>query len=144
MISRSHFLRKPIAAASVLLASIVLVACEQSKQPEPAPTKAASLAAPTEKVFVIFEGPWAFVTDPKDANMVLALAPKTKGHHDLQVSASNRATLASGAYDLSVPAHSAATAGTPDPSFAQAQIDAKSLDHAAVAKSERYIIRLPK
>ena len=144
MISRSHFLRKPIAAASVLLASIVLVACEQSKQAEPTPTKAASLAAPTEKVFVVFEGPWAFVTDPKDVNMVLALAPKTKGHHDLQVSASNRATLATGTYDLSMPSHSTVTAGTPDPSFVQAKIDAKSLDHAIGAKSERYVIRLPK
>src|SRR6266849_2258968 len=144
MISRSHFLRKPIAAASVLLASIVLVACEQSKQAEPAPTKAASLAPPTEKVFVVFEGPWAFVTDPKDANMVLALAPKTKLHRDLYVSASNESTLAAGTYDLSVPAHGAAFSGSLDPSFAQAKIDAKSLQRALDDKSKRYVIRLAK
>lgn len=144
MISRSHFLGKQIAIASVFLALIVLVACEQSKQAAPAPVAAASSAATTEKVFVVFEGPWAFATDPKDPNTVLALAPKTKSHHDLQVSASNKATLPAGIYDLSVPAHSALTAGTPDPTFAQAPIDAKSLDHALGAKSDRYVIRLPK
>jgi hypothetical protein len=149
MISRSHFLGKPLAIASVFLLALVLFACEQSKQAasaptEPAQTKAASLAASTEKVFVVFDGPWAFATDPKDPNLVLAIAPKTKSHSDLQVSASNKATLAAGTYDLSVPAHSALTAGTPDSTFAQARIDAKSLDHAIGAKSERYVIRLPK
>lgn len=139
-----HFLDKPVALASVFLASILLVACEQSKPAAPAPAAAASSAATSEKVFVVFDGPWAFATDPKDPNTVLAIAPKTKSHRDLQVSASNRATLAAGTYDLSVPAHSALTAGMPDPTFAQAQIDAKSLDHAIGAKSERYVIRLPK
>jgi hypothetical protein len=146
---RSHCLGKPIAIASVFLASILLVACEQSKQAgsaptEPAQTKAASLAASTEKVFVVFDGPWALATDPKDPNMVLAIAPKTKSHRDLQVSASNKATLAAGTYDLSVPAHGTVTAGTPDSTFVQASTDAKSLDHAIGAKAERYVIRLPK
>jgi hypothetical protein len=144
MISRSHSLGKPIAIASVFLAALVLVACEQSKQAAPAPAAAASSAAATEKVFVVFDGPWAFATDPKDANTVLAIAPKTKNHRDLQVSASNKATLAAGTYDLSVPAHSTLTAATPDPTFVQASIDAKSLDHALGAKSDRYVIRLPK
>jgi hypothetical protein len=149
MNSRSHFLGKPFAIANVFLASIALVACEQSKQAasaptEPAQTRAASLAASTEKVFVVFDGPWAFATDPKDPNIVLAIAPKTKSHRDLQVSASNKATLAAGTYDLSVPAHSTLSAGTPDSTFVQAPIDAKSLDHALAAKSERYVIRLPK
>jgi hypothetical protein len=144
MISRSRLLRKPIAAASVLLASIVLVACEQSKQAAPAPAAAASSAATTEPVFVIFQGPWAFATDPKDANKVLALAPKTKLHRDLYVAGSNDSTLAAGVYDLSVPAHGAATSGALDPSFAQSKIDAKSLQHVLDDKSGRYVIRLPK
>jgi len=149
MISRSHFLGKPFAIVSVFLASIVLVACEQSKQAAPAsgasaPAAAATSAATTEKVFVVFDGPWALATDPKDPNMVLAIAPKTKTHRDLQVSASNKATLAAGTYDLSVPAHSALTAGTPDATFVQVPIDAKSLDRALGAKAERYVIRLPK
>ena len=140
---RSHFVGKPIAIAGVFLVSIMLVACEQSKQGTPAPA-AASLAATNEKVFVVFDGPWAFATDPKDPNTVLAIAPKTKSHRSLQVSASNKATLTAGTYDLSVPAHSTSTAATPDPSFVQAQIDAKGLDHALGAKSERYVIRLPR
>ncbi|MBI1740144.1 MAG: hypothetical protein HY233_00905 [Acidobacteriales bacterium] len=140
MNSRDHFLGKPVAIASVFLASILLVACEQSKQAAPA----ASLAATTEKVFVVFEGPWAFATDPKDANAVLALAPKTKAHRDLNVAASNNLSLASGTYDLSVPAHSGLASGTLDPSFAQARINAKSLQHALDDKSGRYVIRLPK
>ena len=144
MNSRSHFLGKPIALASVFLASIVLVACEQSKQAGTAPTTAASSAATTEQVFVIFQGPWAFATDPKDANKVLALAPKTKLHRDLYVAASNESTLAAGTYDLSVPAHGAAASTSLDPSFAQAKIDAKSLQRALDDKSGRYVIRLPK
>ena len=146
MISRSHFLGKPVGIACVFLASIILVACEQSQPTSPAQAAAASLsaAATTEKVFVVFDGPWAFVTDPKDPNAVLAIAPKTKNHRDLQVSASNKAILAAGTYDLSVPAHSTGTATAPDATFVQASIAAKSLDHAIGAKSERYIIRIPK
>jgi hypothetical protein len=144
MNNRSHFLGKPIAIASAFLVSIVLVACEQSKQAAPAPAPAATSAATTEKVSVVFEGPWAIVADPKDANSVLALAPKTKLHRDLYVSASNESTLPAGTYDLSVPAHGAAFSGTLDPSFAQAKIDAKSLQHALGDKSGRYVIRLPK
>jgi hypothetical protein len=141
MKSRANFLDKPVAIASVFLVTIVLVACEQSKQAA-GPVATAS-AAPTERVFVVFEGPWAIVADPKDANSVLALAPKTKVHNDLYVAASNDSPLATGAYDLSVPPHGPATSGTLDPSFAQAKIDAKSLQHALDDKS-RYVVRLPK
>lgn len=144
MISRSHFLGKPIVTANVFLATLALVACEQTKPAASAPAAAASSAATSEKVFVAFDGPWAFAADPKDPNTVLAIAPKTKNHRDLQVSASNKATLAAGIYDLSVPAHSAVIAGTPDSTFVQAPVDAKSLDHALGAKSERYVIRVPK
>jgi len=133
-----------IALASAVLATIVLIACQQSQPPTPAPAAAESKAASTEKVFVVFEGPWAIVADPKDANSVLALAPKTKLHRDLYVAASNVSTLAAGTYDLSVPAHGAATSGALDPSFAQANIDAKNLQHALDDKSGRYVIRLPK
>jgi hypothetical protein len=142
MNSRAHF-GKPTAIAGVFLMSIMLVACEQSKQTGPAPA-AASLAANTEKVFVVFEGPWAIVADPKDANSVLVLAPKTKLHNDLYVAASNDLPLATGTYDLSVPAHGPAASGALDPSFAQVKIDAKSLQHALDDKSGRYVVRLPK
>jgi hypothetical protein len=138
-----YFNSPPIALASAVLATFFLIACQQSQQPA-APAAAQSTAASTEKVFVVFEGPWAIVADPKDPNSVLALAPKTKLHRDLYVAASNESTLAAGTYDLSVPTHGAAFSGTLDPSFAQAKIDAKSLQRALDDKSGRYVIRLPK
>jgi hypothetical protein len=141
MINRSHFLGKPIATTSVFLASILLVACDQSKPAAPAP---AAAAATTETVFIVFEGPWAVVADPKDANSVLALAPKLKSHNDLYVAASNDSPLTAGTYDLSVPSHGPAGSAALDPSFAQAKIDAKNLQHALDDKSGRYVVRLPK
>jgi hypothetical protein len=141
---RSHFLGKPIAIASVFLVSIVLVACEQSQQPNPA-SVAPKAAVATEKVFVVFEGPWAIVSDPKSANSILALAPKTKNHRDLNVAASNNANLAAGVYDLSVPGFTGGPAGgTLDPTFAQAKIDPKNVQSALDNKSGRYAIRLPR
>src|SRR5712671_5686637 len=130
MNSRARFLGKAVAITSVALAALVLVGCEQSQQTAPASARAASPSATTEKVFVEFEGPWAIVADPKDANSVLAVAPKTKVHNDLFVAASNDSPLAAGTYDLSVPAHGPATSAALDPSFAQVKIDAKSLQHA--------------
>jgi hypothetical protein len=131
------------ALASAVLATLSLVSCQQSQPPATAPA-AESKAISTEKVFVEFRGPWAFVPDPKDANSVLAIAPKAKGHRDLYVQASNQSTLASGVYDLSLPAHSGPAAATADPSIAQAKIDAQSLQRALENKSARYVIRLPK
>jgi hypothetical protein len=143
MKTRSYFTSMTVALASAVLAMFFLIACQQSQQ-QPAPAATQSAVASTEKVFVVFEGPWAFVADPKDANSVLALAPKTKLHRDLYVAASNDSILAPGTYDLSVPAHGPAFSGALDPSFAQAKIDAKSLQHALDDKSGRYVIRLPK
>jgi hypothetical protein len=143
MRNRAHLLSLLIKPTSVFLAAFVLVGCEQSQKPVGAAV-AQSAAASTEKVFVVFEGPWAIVTDPKDANSVLVLAPKTKLHRDLYVAASNDLTLPSGTYDLSVPSHGPATSAALDPSFAQVKIDAKSLQRALDAKSGRYVVRLPK
>lgn len=142
MRTERYFTRSLIVLASAVLATLFLIACQQSQPPAPAPTQ--STAATTEKVFVVFEGPWAIVDDPKDPNSVLALAPKTKAHRDLYIAASNDSVLAAGTYDLSVPAHAAPFSGALDPSFAQAKIDPKSLQHALDDKSGRYVIRLPK
>jgi len=106
--------------------------------------KAAPPPAETGDVFVVFEGPWAFAPDPEDDSRILALAPKTKGHRDLNVAASNNSNLAAGVYDLSVPSHGTPAAATLDASFAQAKIDAKSLQRALDDKSGRYVIRVPK
>jgi hypothetical protein len=119
---------------------LYLVACNQSQPPTPAP----SAPVTSEKVFVEFRGPWAFVVDPKDANSVLAIAPKAKGHRDLDVQASNETLLDAGVYNLSLPAHSGPAAATADPGIAQAKIDAQSLQRALDKKSARYVIRLPK
>lgn len=136
-------LTRPLAAlASAVLAMLFLIACQQSQPPAPA---AESKAATTEKVFVVFEGPWAIVPDPKDANSVLLLAPKTKSHRDLYVAASNHSTLASGTYDLSLPGRTGPGAGTYDPSFLRAKIDPQNVQRVLDNKSSnRYAIRLPK
>ena len=138
---RCHF----VAHIAVVLLATLLVSCSQSNKESIPAARAATLSTATsEKVFVTFEGPWAFVADPKDPNVVLALAPKTKAHLDLNVSASNDLTLAAGVYELIVPPHGAATTAALDPWFAQSKIDAKSLQHALDDKSGRYVIRLPK
>lgn len=138
-------IKRSLVVPAIALASVALflIACQQSQKPQPTPMEELKSAA-TEKVYVVFEGPWAIVDDPKDPNSVLALAPKTKLHRDLFVAASNDSTLAPGTYDLSVPAHGAPTSGPLDPTFAQAKIDAKSLQHSIDDKTGRYVIRLPK
>src|SRR5437763_11462956 len=100
---------KLVVLAGTLLAAVLLVACNQSKpsvQSVSAATGArgAANAATIQQIFIQFEGPWAFVPDPKDPNNVIAIAPKAKGHHDLYVKASNDKTLVAGMYDLSLPA----------------------------------------
>lgn len=141
MQTERHFNRPLVALTSVLLALFCLSACQQTQQPTPSPTA----PAPTpEKVFIEFQGPWAFAPDPKDPNSVLAIAPKTKSHRPLFVMASNHAKLDAGTYELSLPAHSGTAAGTADPDIAQAKIDAQSLQRALDNKGARYVIRLPK
>jgi hypothetical protein len=127
------------------LAFLLAAACRQTPAPGTAPAPAAEpKAITTEKVFIEFRGPWAFASDPKDANVVLAIAPKAKGHRDLYVQASNQSALAAGVYDLALPPHSGLAAATADPSIAQVKIDSASLQHALGDKSARYVIRLPK
>jgi hypothetical protein len=143
MKTRCYFTNMTVALVSAVLATLFLIACQQSQQPS-APAAVESKAASTEKVFVEFQGPWAFVPDPKDANILLAIAPKSKGHRDLFVQASNQSKLDSGVYELSLPAHSGPAAATADPNIAQAKVDAQSLQRALDKKSARYVIRLPK
>jgi hypothetical protein len=141
MQTEHHFNGTLAALSSALLALFCLSACQQTQQPTPSPT---APAPTTEKVYIEFQGPWAFAPDPKDPNSVLAIAPKTKGHRDLFVLASNHAKLESGTYELSLPARSGNAAGTADPDIAQAKIDTQSLQRALDNKGARYVIRLPK
>src|SRR6266404_1658786 len=135
-----------VALAGAFAATLFLVACQQSQPPAPTPISAESKAATTAKdVFVVFEGPWAIVPDPKDVNAVLLLSPKTRAHRDLYVTASNNSTLAPGTYDLSVPGRTGSAAGTFDESILRAKIDPKNVQRVLDDKSaNRYAIRLPK
>jgi hypothetical protein len=135
-----------VALAGAVVATLSLVACQQSQPPAMAPSAAESKAAAAAKdVFVVFEGAWVIVPDPKDANRVLLLAPKTKAHRDLYVTASNNSTLAAGTYDLSVPGHTGPAAGAFDESILRAKIDPKNVQRVLDGKSSnRYAIRLPK
>lgn len=131
--------------ASAVLATLFQVACTQSQtQTAPATPQSKAAAATTKEVYVVFEGPWVIAPDPKDANSVLLLAPKTKTHRDLYVTASNHSTLPAGIYDLSFPGHVGAGAGTYDPTFLRAKLDPQNVQKALDSKSVRYAIRLPK
>jgi hypothetical protein len=143
--NRRHSLTFASGLAGLLLITLSLLSCSQVQTssstavPEPKTTTATA-----REVHVIFEGPWAIVADPKDPNSVLVLAPKTDLHRNLYVSANDEQALNAGTYELSVPHHGPATSAALDPGFAQVKIDTKNLQHALDAKSERYIIHLPK
>jgi hypothetical protein len=130
--------------AIAILATLTLAACNPtSKTNSETMSAVPSVAPPSREVFVIFDGPWAFAPDPKDANGVIAIAPKTKGHRDLFVQSHDK-TLATGVYDLSLPPRNGTAAGAVDPNILQTKIDTQSVQHVLDAKSERYAIRLPK
>jgi len=143
MISRRYFASTTVALVVTVLATLFLAACQQTQQ-QATPIPAPVTAPPTEKVFVMFEGPWAFAPDPANSANVVAIAPKTKSHRDLFVKASHHTTLAAGTFELSIPPHTGPAAATADPSIFQADIEAPSLQHALDSKSVRYVIRLPK
>src|SRR6202163_187163 len=120
--------------ASAVLATLFQVACTQSQtQTAPATPQSKAAVTTTKDVYVIFDGPWAIVPDPKDANSVLALAPKTKSHRDLVVQSSEK-TLSSGIYDLSLPARSGPAAGTVDPNILQAKVDPQNVQRVLDSK----------
>ena len=136
-----------ITLASAVLAMLLLAACNQSPSPTnalaAAESKAMATAAASREVHVVFEGPWAFAPDPKDANSILALAPKTASHHDLVIQSPDK-KLSPGVYDLSLPARTAPAAGEVDPNILRAKIDPQDVQHALDSKLVRYAIRLPK
>jgi hypothetical protein len=128
--------------ASAVLTMLFLIACSQSQPPAPAVAPESKAPATTD-VYIVFEGPWAFAPDPKDANSVLALAPKTKSHRDLIVQSADK-KLAPGVYQLSLPPHSGSASGTVDPNILRVKIDPQSVQHVLDTKAERYALRLPK
>lgn len=137
MRNRAYFPGKPFALAAAVFAIVFMSACPQPTPPVP-------VVAPSEKVFVSFEGPWGFATDPKDANFVIAMAPKLKEHRDLYVRASYNQTLPAGVYDLSMPPRTVVPQGTVSPDIVQTKIDPGDVQRVLGDKGERYAIRLPK
>jgi len=137
MRNRPHSTRMSSLLTCIVVTTVFLVACQQSQPP---------VATPAGKdVFVVFEGPWAIVPDPKDANSVLLLAPKTVAHHGLYVTASNVSALEAGTYNLTVPARTGPAAGIFDESILRTKIDPKTVQSVLDDKSaHRYTIRLPK
>jgi len=128
-----------VALATALLATFILVSCQQSQAPTSTPPEP---KRSTPEIFVTFEGPWAIVADPKNANSVLAIAPKTKSHTPLGVVPAN-IHLDTGVYELSIPA---ASAGAPsfDKSIYNATIAPEAAQRALDSSRGRYVIRLPK
>ena len=131
-----------VAVFALLLTSLFFTGCQQSHQENAA--MAAAPGASSDKVFVVFEGPWAVAPDPKEANKILLIAPKTKSHNDLYVAASNDATLTTGVYDLSVPLNGTPGNPTTAADFAQGKTTAADLQNVLNSKSQRYVVRLPK
>jgi hypothetical protein len=138
-----HFTSTLAAGLSVLAVMLFLVACQQTQQPTPAAAPAAENKPATSDVFVVFEGPWAIVPDPKDSNNVLAIAPKTKSHRPLGVVPANT-ILEAGVYDLSVPFKSSGAAPEVDKSILRADVDPQAVQRLLENRGERYVVRLPK
>ena len=138
-----HLCSSAIVLASIFSGAVLMVSCNQTKETAPA-TQSQITTPPPQQIFVTFEGPWAIAPDPKNANNVLLLAPKTKHHRDLYVTASNHSTLAAGVYDLSFPGQVTSGAGTYDPAILRAKIDPQNAQNALDSKAGRYAIRLPK
>ena len=142
MRTERHFTNALIALAAACLATLFLIACQQSQTTAPAATAEAPKAASTD-VYVIFEGPWAIVPDPKDANSILALAPKTK-HHRLLGLVPAHATLDAGVYDLTIPNRPSGVVSTFDKGLFRTTVEPQNVQRALDDRLERYAIRLPK
>jgi len=142
MRNERHLIDGMVAAACTLLAIFFLIACQQSQQPAatsaPAETKPA-----TSDIFVIFEGPWAIAPDPKDANSVLAIAPKTKSHRLLAVVPANT-ELDAGVYDVSVPGQPSSSKPEFDKAVLHVTFDPQAVQRALDRRGERYAVRLPR
>jgi hypothetical protein len=145
MMRNSRRFRSSLAgSASAFLAMLALVACNQTQPPAASPKlESKATATANREIYVIFQGPWAIVPDPKDGSRVIALAPKTKIHHDLVVQSADK-KLAPGIYELSLPARTVSTTVTVDPNILQVKVDPQTIQHVLDTKSERYAIRLPK
>lgn len=141
MPTQRHSTNVLVALFSAAVATAFLIACQQSQQS--APSAMAQPKTAGSEVYVIFEGPWAIVPDPKDPNSVVAIAPKTKSHRPLAVVPMSK-ILDAGTYELAIPAHGTPAARDLDKGFLRVAVDPKNVQKVLDAKMERYAIRLPK
>jgi len=137
---RRYLPGQPLALAAILAVSI-MAGCNQTQPPQPTAT---APPKPSEKLFVIFEGPWGFAPDPNDPNSVLAMTPSTNYHNKLFVKASYNKEMEAGVYDLALPARTAPPTSTVDPDIVRAKIDPNDVKRVLGDKLHRYVIRLPK
>src|ERR1700733_4542918 len=100
--------------------------------------------ANSSTVYVVFEGPWAFVSDPADSSKVIAIAPKAKNHTDAYVKAMSGIMLLTGVYELHVPSRATSMETPPPLAAADGSVKAQALTDALNNKNERFAIYLPK
>lgn len=140
MTNRRYLPGPPFALAAAVLAIVLLVGCTETKTNPPGPPP-----LPSQKVLVVFAGPWGFAPDPDDANFVIAMAPSTTAHHDLFVKASYYQPMKQGVYELSMPPRTVTPAGTIIPDIVQAKIDPDAVRRVVKDNQHhRYAVRLPK
>jgi hypothetical protein len=110
-------------------------------QPSPQVTGPANGVAGPETVYVVFEGPWAFVTE--QSGEILAIAPKAKNHSDAYVKAKDDTVLPLGKYNLTVANRVAKTQTFPAPTMVSDTISSSTLTGVVNKNLGRYMVILP-
>jgi hypothetical protein len=127
---------RAFAAAMLFVCMLFVWSCQS-------PQRAAKLAASPETVFVVFEGPWAFVTEP--SGEILAIAPKATNHTDAYAKAEESTLLPLGKYQLSVLNRVTKTQTFPQPTFLPDKVSSATLTGVVnnSTGAGRYMIILP-
>ncbi len=128
--------------SSVLAMCVIgtLAICSGCKSSQNAAKTAATASSTT--VFVVFEGPWAFVTEP--GGDILAVAPKAKNHYGSYLQAAHGTLLPFGDYRLAVDNRTTLLEAFPLPTTVGDTIASGALSTVVGQKVRGYVIRLPK
>lgn len=128
----------------VILGVLFSASCTSSST-VPRSTKSGTTSQATGfTVYVVFDGPWAFVPDPAGSDKVIAIAPKAKSHSDAYIKAVRGLMLTTGIYELHMP-----TGVSPieNPGIAvtpKYSLPAQAITDALNNKMNRFAIYLPK
>jgi hypothetical protein len=125
------------------------LACNQSQPPTQAPPPVESRTGSTEKVFVEFRGPWAFVVDPKERQQCSGhRTPEAKGHRDLDRAGFEPVERywMREFMNSSLPTHSgsAAAATARTPALRRPRLTVKACNARSIKSPQAYVIRLPR